>query len=299
MAAAARARPLLLLAPAVLASSRWPAFDALALLQAPAPREAARQPPAWQGQLMRVGTERRALGGNVPQFLLCQTEVGDPCDATAPVRWFSDFFGVIDGQMRELAGAGRTPAIMHIGANDFGDDAASYRALFGALSSGRGSFRVVLVEPDSKTAGQLRSTVLDRLGLPQGSVQVVEAAIKADCSESMNMYAFSDQMFEDFIRSPIERFCVRSSMQSWRSFDKMQPLRALKGVATQPMMDQTNLDAAGGAAGYDVFHKLIVPWAKRMLLAGNASAYVRRVPVRCLTPAGLLREVWHLRSSRP
>lgn len=216
-----------------------------------------------------------------PHFVLCETEYGKPCTRTEPVRWIVDFYRPLATRAAEIVMSGRTPVVLHIGASNFDDDIPEYLSLMQAVRN-QSHARLVLVEPEMEHRDVLLK-VHASLGLKAEDVTVVSAAMDKECRERVVQYVFSDRLFRDFA-DPKLYASLRSSLRSWRSFDKDKLLSSVKFVATK----KDFATGEGSAQQWDHFHRHIVPAVKRIYEAGNVSEYIEEEEIPCLSAADLV-----------
>eukprot|EP00927_Polykrikos_kofoidii_P066426 TRINITY_DN62022_c0_g1_i1.p1 TRINITY_DN62022_c0_g1~~TRINITY_DN62022_c0_g1_i1.p1 ORF type:complete len:355 (+),score=36.06 TRINITY_DN62022_c0_g1_i1:54-1118(+) len=183
-------------------------------------------------------------------------------------RW-SAILQVVHRRFVARARAGGTATVVHIGANDLAADAQTKTIYDWLLKRGwRGrSIKLILVEPNPRILTALRRRVLS-YGVDPENVQIVNAAMCSDRNtSSVPFFVFSSKMYADF------------------------PLEMLGKVQTESkarcLLDMLgSIDRESLARDLEGFHRS--GWIRAS--PESILPYLEAVPLRCISPARLLRE---------
>lgn len=160
-------------------------------------------------------------------------------------------------------GRGEAPTILHVGPNALAQrEIAEYAVLLGLA---QGACRLIFVEPLGRQLARLQRRMHETVKHGNHTLKLVHAAVCPGRAATVDttLYTFSRKFLEDFPQAPglADVFGDLSSL-SWGQF-----IESIQRFEARRKYPQMSAEA----------------WA--------ASPYVRKMPVRCITPSALLAEV--------
>jgi len=192
-----------------------------------------------------------------PEFLFCEEAEDDPvfqeCREPGKSIHLVDLSKLIDDRMKKIA---NTPIIMHIGANCFGPDSATYRPLLHKLSDRSSPAHVVLVDANPAQKQGLIENVPKWLDIEEGNLEVLNVAVSGTCpTPQLEMYQWNATMLDLVpgsqraeVEREFERTGFRMAMSSDRDFIVHKGNVLRQNAKLAPLYEA--LDAAGNMSSY-------------------------------------------------
>jgi len=210
-----------------------------------------------------------------PEFLFCEEAEDDKefqdCREPGKSTHLVDLSDMIGDRMQKLA---HTPIIMHIGANTFGPDSATYRPLLHKLSERSISAHVVLVDANPAQEQGLIKNVPTWLDIKEDNLEVVNAAISATCPmPHIHMYQWNATMLDLVPGS--QRPAVEQEYHNMGLFAAMSS-------------DRDFIVTKGNRFRSDA---KLAPLYEALDAAGNMSSYIKDMPIDCHTGSTLLSKI--------
>jgi len=210
-----------------------------------------------------------------PEFLFCEEAEDDKvfhdCKEPGKSIHLVDLSELIGDRMKKMA---NTPIIMHIGANSFRPDSATYRPLLHKLSDRSIPTRVVLIDANPLQKQGLIENVPKWLDIEEGNLEVLNVAVSSTCPKpQLEMYQWNETML-DLVPSS-QRAEVEREFRS-------------TGFRTAMSSDRNFIAHKGNFLRRDA---KLAPLYEALDAAGNMTSYIKDMPIDCHTGSTLLSKI--------